>query len=76
MDAVTRARHKMVEGVFQNLGYRDPELERIMKEIPRHLFVDSAQEHDAYKDIALPLGFGQTISQPTMVAIMTHELAP
>jgi protein-L-isoaspartate(D-aspartate) O-methyltransferase len=76
MDAVSRSRHKLVESVFQNLGYRDVELERIMKEIPRHLFVDSAQEHDAYKDIALPIGFGQTISQPTMVAIMTHELAP
>ena len=76
MDALTRTRHQMVEGVFQRLGYRDPELERVLKEIPRHFFVDSAQQHDAYKDIALPIGFGQTISQPTMVAMMTHELAP
>ena len=76
MDALTRTRHQMVEGVFQRLGYRDPELERVLKEIPRHFFVDSAQEHDAYKDIALPIGLGQTISQPTMVAMMTHELAP
>ena len=66
----------MVDGIFTRLGYRDAELERIMKEIPRHLFVDSAQEHDAYKDTALPIGFGQTISQPSMVAMMTHELAP
>ena len=66
----------MVDGIFTRLGYRDAELERIMKEIPRHLFIDSAQEHDAYKDTALPIGFGQTISQPSMVAMMTHELAP
>src|SRR5476651_2430819 len=76
MDALTHSRHKMVEGVLQNLGYRDIELERILKEIPRHFFVDSAQEHGAYVDTALPIGFGQTISQPTMVAMMTHELAP
>ncbi len=76
MDALSHARHQMVDAVFRRLGYRDPELERILKEIPRHFFVDSAQEHDAYKDTALPIGFGQTISQPTMVAIMTHELAP
>ncbi len=76
MDAITSTRSKMVDGIFTRLGYRDAELERIMKEIPRHLFVDSAQEHDAYKDTALPIGFGQTISQPTMVAMMTHELAP
>jgi protein-L-isoaspartate(D-aspartate) O-methyltransferase len=76
MDALTRTRHKMVDAVFQNLGIRDTEMERIFKEIPRHLFVDSAQEHDAYKDTALPIGFGQTISQPTMVAMMTRELAP
>jgi protein-L-isoaspartate(D-aspartate) O-methyltransferase len=76
VDALTRARHKMVEAVFQRLGYRDPELEKILKDVPRHVFMDSAREHDAYKDLALPIGFGQTISQPSMVAVMTHELAP
>ena len=76
MDAITSTRSNMVDGIFARLGYRDAEVECIMKEIPRHLFVDSAQEHDAYKDTALPIGFGQTISQPSMVAMMTHELAP
>ena len=66
----------MVDAIFGHLGYRNPDLERILKEIPRHLFVDSAQAHDAYKDTALPIGLGQTISQPTIEAVMSHELAP
>jgi len=76
MDALTRARHQLVEGIFQRLGYEDAVLKRIMREVQRHLFVDSALSQKAYEDIALPIGYEQTISQPTMVAIMSHELAP
>ena len=48
-------------------------LERI-RVTPRHLFVDEALASRAYEDTALPIGFGQTISQPYIVAVMTAEL--
>ena len=76
MDALTHARRKMTEAVFARLGFQDPALRRIFEDLPRHRFLDSAQEHSAYRDAALPIGLGQTISQPTIVAMMTHALAP
>lgn len=76
MDALTTARKQMVEGVWKRLGLRNDDLKAIMGAIPRHLFVDSALGAQAYTDTALPIGGGQTISQPTMVAMMTHALAP
>jgi protein-L-isoaspartate(D-aspartate) O-methyltransferase len=76
MDALTRARHAMTEAAFRRLGIHDDVLKRIFNEVPRHLFLDSAQHHDAYRDAALPIGLGQTISQPSIVAMMTHALAP
>jgi len=76
VDALTQSRHKMTEGVFQRLGIQDDALKRIFNDVPRHLFLDSAQRHAAYQDAALPIGLGQTISQPTIVAMMTHALAP
>ena len=45
-----------------------------MLSIPRHLFVDAAMQHRAYHDNALPIGYAQTISQPSMVACMTANL--
>jgi protein-L-isoaspartate(D-aspartate) O-methyltransferase len=45
-----------------------------MRRVPRHLFVDSSIQPEAYEDMALPIGEGQTISQPYMVAIMTELL--
>lgn len=45
-----------------------------MLNTPRHLFVDEAMSHHAYEDIPLPIGFGQTISQPYIVAKMTEAL--
>src|SRR5690606_19159702 len=48
-------------------------LERI-RDVPRHLFVDEALASRAYEDTALPIGFGQTISQPFIVALMTVAL--
>ncbi len=45
-----------------------------MRHIPRHLFVDEALSHRAYEDTALPIGYGQTISQPYIVAYMTQCL--
>ena len=66
----------MVEGIWQRLGLKNDELKAIMAEIPRHRFVDAALASKAYTDVSLPIGAEQTISQPTMVAIMTDALAP
>ncbi len=46
-----------------------------IRAVPRHLFVDEALASRAYEDIALPIGFGQTISQPYVVALMTQALS-
>jgi protein-L-isoaspartate(D-aspartate) O-methyltransferase len=68
-----RTRERMVERL-RKLGIRDEAVLAVMNEIPRHIFVDEALASRAYEDIALPLGFGQTISSPYTVARMT-ELA-
>ena len=68
-----RTRQRMVERL-RSLGIRDETVLGVMNEIPRHIFVDEALASRAYEDIALPLGFGQTISSPYTVARMT-ELA-
>jgi protein-L-isoaspartate(D-aspartate) O-methyltransferase len=68
-----RTRERMVERL-RTLGIRDEAVLAAMNEIPRHIFVDEALASRAYEDIALPLGFGQTISSPYTVARMT-ELA-
>ncbi len=76
MDAVTTARRLMVESVWRKLGIRNEELRSIMLAVPRHLFVDSALAAKAYQDMSLPIAAEQTISQPSMVAIMSNALAP
>jgi protein-L-isoaspartate(D-aspartate) O-methyltransferase len=68
-----RTRMRMVERL-RGQGIRDEVVLNVLGEIPRHLFVDEALASRAYEDIALPLGFGQTISSPYTVARMT-ELA-
>jgi protein-L-isoaspartate(D-aspartate) O-methyltransferase len=55
-------------------GIRDEMTLAAMSEIPRHVFVDEALSIRAYEDVSLPIGFGQTISQPYIVAKMTELL--
>jgi len=55
-------------------GIESTEVLSVMKELPRHLFVDEALASRAYEDTALPIGHGQTISQPFIVAKMTEIL--
>lgn len=55
-------------------GIKDERVLNAMKKIPRHLFVDESMQYKAYDDMALPIGEGQTISQPYMVAVMTELL--
>jgi protein-L-isoaspartate(D-aspartate) O-methyltransferase len=57
---------------LQDEGIRNPSVLSAMSEVPRHLFLDEALAHRAYEDTALPIGYGQTISQPYIVARMTE----
>ncbi len=68
-------RHKMVAEQIERRGIRQPGLLEAMRRIPRHLFVPEQFWDEAYEDKALPIGSGQTISQPYIVAIMTSLLA-
>ena len=68
-----RTRMRMVQRLREQ-GIRDEVVLNAMGEVPRHIFVDEALAHRAYEDIALPIGFGQTISNPWVVARML-ELA-
>jgi protein-L-isoaspartate(D-aspartate) O-methyltransferase len=67
------ARRRMVER-FKKKGIRDERVLEVMSVIPRHLFVEEALQPRAYEDHPLPIGCGQTISQPYMVALMTELL--
>jgi protein-L-isoaspartate(D-aspartate) O-methyltransferase len=64
----------MVESQLRNRGIRDERVLDAMEKVPRHLFVGTDLEDRAYDDCALPVGEGQTISQPYMVALMTELL--
>lgn len=55
-------------------GIRDKAVLNAMRTVPRHLFVDESTRYRTYDDMALPIGEGQTISQPYMVAVMTELL--
>lgn len=66
-----RTRDRMVTRL-EELGIRDPRVLAVMRATPRHLFVEEALASRAYEDTALPIGYGQTISQPYIVARMTE----
>lgn len=67
-------RELMVRTQLIPRGIRDKRVLDAMERVPRHLFVDRSTISDAYSDMALPIGEGQTISQPYMVAVMTELL--
>lgn len=69
-------REAMVARQIERRGVSHPDVLRAMREVPRELFVPSADLADAYSDHALPIGRGQTISQPYIVASMTEKLEP
>jgi protein-L-isoaspartate(D-aspartate) O-methyltransferase len=71
----TTARDEMVRQQLEKRGIRDRRVIDAMAKVPRHRFVDAALWSRAYGDHALPIGAGQTISQPFMVALMTEALA-
>lgn len=69
-----RRRDKMVLHLMQHHGLMDAAVIAAMRVTPRHFFVDEALASRAYEESALPIGFGQTISQPAVVATMTQAL--
>jgi len=68
-----RTRDRLVNRL-QEQGIRSPDVLAQIRNVPRHLFVDEALASRAYEDTALPIGLGQTISQPYIVARMTEAL--
>ena len=69
-------RQRMVDGQIASRGVRDPRVLDAMRDVPRHRFVADDAQFQAYEDRPLPIGAGQTISQPYMVAAMTELLSP
>ncbi len=72
--ALTEARASMVKEQLAARNIQDLRVLEAMKQIPRHLFVNQEFWDVAYQDGPLPIGYGQTISQPYMVAFMTEAL--
>ena len=73
-DIEQKARLKMVKAQIEARGVNDAAVLKAMRTVPRHLFVPSAYRYAAYADHPLPIGYGQTISQPYIVAHMTEVL--
>jgi protein-L-isoaspartate(D-aspartate) O-methyltransferase len=73
-DAHTAARRRMVDDQIKARGIRNPAVLDVMARVPRHLFVPPDVQGRAYDDTPLPIGHGQTISQPYIVAYMTEAL--
>ena len=68
-----RTRDRLVERL-RNKGIQNERVLEVIRTTPRHVFIDEALAHRAYEDTALPIGQGQTISQPYIVARMTEVL--
>jgi protein-L-isoaspartate(D-aspartate) O-methyltransferase len=68
-----RTRERLVQRLREE-GIRDERVLEAIRAVPRHMFVDEALASRAYEDTALPIGHGQTISQPYIVALMTQAL--
>lgn len=73
-DPYQAKRREMVEQQIKGRGISDPRVLAAVLKVPRHLLVDSSLRSRAYADHPLPIGEGQTISQPYVVALMTEEL--
>jgi len=67
-------REKMVKNQLEKRGIKDPRVLAAFRKVPRHLFIPEGMRNRAYEDCPLPIGHGQTISQPYTVARMTEAL--
>ena len=75
-DAATKQRDRMVAEQIESRGVRNPDVLRVVRATPRHLFVPADVRSMAYEDHPLSIGHAATISQPYIVAVMTELLAP
>ena len=75
MDKFERERKQMVREQIERRGLHERRLLTVLETVPRHLFVPEEYRYAAYEDGPLPIGFGQTISQPYIVALMTDFLS-
>ena len=75
-DAYRKSREAMVRQQIEKQGVKAPEVLSAMRTVKRHLFVPENMRSLAYNDRPLPIGFGQTISQPYIVAYMTEAIKP
>ncbi|MHC4060347.1 MAG: protein-L-isoaspartate(D-aspartate) O-methyltransferase [Planctomycetota bacterium] len=73
-DTFARARERMLRWDLMGRDIKDPDILGVMWEVPREEFVPETYKSQAYADNPLPIGMGQTISQPYIVALMTQEL--
>jgi protein-L-isoaspartate(D-aspartate) O-methyltransferase len=73
-DAFAQARARMVQADLKGRDITDAKVLSAMGKVPRHLFIDKNLRDAAYNDYPLPIGEGQTISQPYIVALMTQSL--
>jgi protein-L-isoaspartate(D-aspartate) O-methyltransferase len=73
-DPFASARQRMIDHHLKGRDISDPAVLQAMAEVPRHRFVSPALQSQAYADRPLPIGNGQTISQPYIVALMTQQL--
>ncbi len=71
MNTYSVARRRMVREQLAAAGLADPRVLRAMEEVPRHLFVPRLLHHRAHQPCALPIGYGQTISKPFTVGLMS-----
>lgn len=76
VDKYVADRNNMIKIQIIDRGITNAATLRAMKKVPRHLFVPKEYENDAYGDYPLPIGYGQTISQPYIVAFMTEVVKP
>lgn len=75
-DELASARMRMVEQQMAARDIRDARVLAAMRKVPRHRFVPASEQRYAYADTPLPIGEGQTISQPYIVALMTQLARP
>jgi len=75
-DGYKSSREKMVKTQIESRGIKDKSTLNAMRNVKRHLFVPEKLRDNAYDDRPLPIGYGQTISQPYIVAFMTEVIQP
>ncbi len=73
-DPAAAARARMVQQQIEDRGVKDARVLKVMREVPRHLFMPEEVRHLAHEDQPVPIGRGQTISQPYIVGFMTELL--